>query len=273
MSSNETNPANKIVSERITSINEAGKGNRRFFAIASVGKARWYWVVWPSLGELQTSEKPLFHIADGYEKTKAEAVEKALEVAGMYATWIAAKYASAYHHNTKAGIAPQGDDPRRAESPILVVHEFLYRDVYNAATRQWDSVPHRVVRSTGKYVYVEQRPYSPDNLTGSWLDSEVPTYRLDRQSLEREGYAFIPATASLADTEEPIFFGDERVKWQGEHLPNCLKVLQLTWPCTVMEVHEAYRRLVKSAHPDGGGNHDKFLELQAAYEQALRICR
>jgi hypothetical protein len=255
-------------------VTEAGKGNRRFFAIASLTRTRWYWVVWPSLGELQASREPLFHIAEGYENTKAKAVEKALEVAGMYAEWIAAKYAKAYHQNAKAGTTWKGARSRIAESPhILAMHEFLYRDVYDPATKQWTSVPHRVLRRTRKYVYVEQRPYSPDDLTGSWLDGERSTYRLDRQVLEQEGYAFITATAYLAENEEPLFFTYDRRKRHGSQWPKCLEVLNLSWPCTVTEVQEAYRKLVKSAHPDGGGNHDKFLELQAAYEQALRMCR
>ena len=253
---------------------EGGKGNRRFFAIVSIGKERWYWVVWPSLQELQTSEIPLSHVAEGYEKTKAEAVEKALEVAGMYAEWIGAKYAKSYHQNTKARVTRKEYGSPIGESlDSLVMHEFLYRDIFDAATQQWDAVPHRVVRRTTKYVYVEQHPYSDNSLTGSWLEGELPTYRLDRQALEENGYAFIPATADLADKEEPIFFNHERRKWTGDQVPACLKVLQLSWPCTVTEVHEAYRKLVKNAHPDGGGSHDKFLELQAAYEQALRICR
>jgi DnaJ-class molecular chaperone with C-terminal Zn finger domain len=253
-------------------VNEAGRGNRRFFAIASLGRTRWYWVVWPSLGELQASNEPLIHIAEGYGKTKAEAVEKALEIAGRFAEWIAAKYAKTYHHNTKAGTTPERDSSHIAESP-LVMHEFLYRDIYDAATKQWDSVPHRVVRRTRKYVYVEQHSYSSDNLTGGWLDAERPTYRLDRQVLEQEGYAFIPASSYLSDKEEPLFFNHERGKRYSGRLPTCLEVLHLSWPCTVADVQEAYRRLVKSAHPDGGGSHSKFLELQAAYEQALRICR
>jgi hypothetical protein len=255
-------------------VTEAGKGNRRFFALASLTRTRWYWVVWPSLGELQASREPLLHIAEGYENTKAKAVEKALEVAGMYAEWIAAKYAKAYHQNAKAGPTWKGASPRIAESPhILVIHEFLYRDVYDPSTKQWASVPHRVLRRTRKYVYVEQRPYSTNDLTGSWLNGERSTYRLDRQVLEQEGYAFIPATAYLAENEEPLFFTYDRRKRHGSQWPKCLEVLNLSWPCTVIAVQEAYRKLVKSAHPDGGGNHDKFLELQAAYEQALRTCR
>ncbi len=260
--------------ERIMGVSEPRKGKRRFFAITSLNRSRWYWVVWPSLGELQASKEPLLHTGEGYEKTKAEAVERALELAGTDAERIAAKYAKAYHRS-KADTSRKGARHRITEPPDTPVAQgFLYRDVRDAMTRHWDSVPHRVVRITRKYVYVEQHPYSPDDLTGSWLDQERPTFRLDRQALEQEGYAFIPATATIADTEEPMFFTRPRHKcvgWYGRQLPKCLGVLGLSWPCTVTDVKEAYRRLVKRAHPDGGGNHDKFLALQEAYEQALRM--
>lgn len=138
--------------------NETGKGNRRFFAIASLGENRWYWVVWPSLSELQTSANPMSHIADGVEETKADAVEKALDVAGRFARWIAGKYAKAYYQNTKAGITPTGNRARNLESPdVPVLHEYLYRDIYDAATKQWKSMPHRIVNRTRKYIYVQQR--------------------------------------------------------------------------------------------------------------------
>lgn len=74
------------------------------------------------------------------------------------------------------------------------------------ATRKWISVPHRILRSTSKYVFVEQRPSLSEEMTGSWLDGEPPAYRLERQMLEQQGYAFIPATADLSDLEEPVFF-------------------------------------------------------------------
>jgi hypothetical protein len=260
--------------KKTMSANETGKGNRRFFALTSLGKNRWYWVVWPSLIELQTSANPISHIAEGVEETKADAVEKALDVAGRFAAWVAGKYALAYYQNTKAGTTPSGNRSRIPGSPgVPVLHEYLYRDIYDDSTKQWQSVPHRIVNRTSKYIYVEQRPFSRDDLTGSWLDGEQPVYRLDRQALEQQGYAFIPATAALPEHEEPVFFISERYIWQGNQVPTCLKVLHLSWPCTVTDVHEAYRKLVKSTHPDGGGSHDKFLELQAAYEQALRLIK
>ena len=252
----------------------AGRESRRFFAITSLGKSRWYWVVWPSLAEIQTVTKPLSHVAEGVEETKADAVEKALDVAGRNATWIAAKFAKAYHQNIKAGRTPSGSHPRDTgpgNTPVL--HEYLYRDIYDAAARQWTSMPHRIVRRTSNYIYVEQQPYSPGDSTGSWLDQESPTYRLDRQTLKQQGYAFISPTAPLTDQQEPVFFVSERNQWHSSQVPACLQILHLSWPCTVKEVQEAYRKLVKSAHPDGGGSPDQFVALQAAYEQALRLCQ
>jgi curved DNA-binding protein CbpA len=38
-------------------------------------------------------------------------------------------------------------------------------------------------------------------------------------------------------------------------------------------VKAAYRQRVKQVHPDYGGKHEDFLALQAAYEEALRLCR
>ena len=65
----------------------------------------------------------------------------------------------------------------------------------------------------------------------------------------------------------------ERVVQYGGLLPACFSLLGLSFPCTVAEVKAAYRDLAKRAHPDRGGSHGEFLELQAAYEQALHLCR
>ena len=260
--------------DSVMNMDTPSQEGKRFFAITSLGRNRWYWVVWPSLFELQNAEQPPLHIAEGIEKEKEVAVEKALEAAGRYATWIAAKYAKSYYQNTKAGTTRMQDRQDGVESAHFpAMHEFLYRDHYDVLTRRRTSVPYRIVRRTEKYIYIEQQPYSPENMTGSWLDGEQPTYRLDRESLDHQGYAFIPSTVELTDQEEPVFFTSARDAGPGNQGPAGLQVLNLSWPCTVTEVQEAYRRLVKSAHPDGGGSHDKFLELQTAYEQALRICR
>ena len=90
--------------------------------------------------------------------------------------------------------------------------------------------------------------------------------------LEKEGYAFVPPTAYVEDAEE-IYFSNEYTKLSGEVQIKCIQMLNLSWPCTEAEVKRAYRRSVKSAHPDGGGSQEMFLALQEAYEQALQLCR
>lgn len=244
-----------------------------FFAVASLGKERWYWVVWPSLDMLQSGVS-VQHLADGYERTKAEAVDRALEVAGMDGEWVAAKYAKAYHRQAsrerRTGGA-QGYENGPTAMPGKL--EFVYHDIQDKRTKNWRSVPHRVVRKTRKYVYINQSPYDPDSLTGTWLDHDAPTFRLNRDMLEREGYAFVPVTA---DIDDPLFFTipyQERVAQYAHGSFACLDRLGLSFPCSIAEVKAAYRELAKRAHPDHGGSHDEFLALQAAYEQALHVCR
>ena len=43
-----------------------------YFAVTSLGKDRWYWVVWPSLEMVQSGQSGA-HVAEGYERAKAEA--------------------------------------------------------------------------------------------------------------------------------------------------------------------------------------------------------
>ena len=252
-------------------INRPEKEKRRFVAVTSLSKSRWYWVIWPSLDEIQASDEPLLHVGEGYEKTKSEAIERALELAGKYAKWIAAKYARTYHRNKTSGKRKRLNPRTPEHSNTLKMDEFLYRDVYDTESRQWVPVPHRVVRRTNKFVFIEQQPYSPDELTGSWFDRESPTFRLNRRMLEQEGFAFVPPTPYVEDAEE-IYFSNEYTKLSGDVQIKCIQMLNLSWPCTEAEVKRAYRKLVKSAHPDGGGSQDMFLALQEAYEQALQLC-
>lgn len=234
------------------------KLKQTFFAVASVGKDRWYWVVWPSLAQLRAGEVGP-HLAEGYEKAKAEAVDRALEVAGMNGEWVAAKYARQYHRQHRQA---------RGSGSVPLPLEFLYQDHRDPATREWYSRPHRVVKKTKKYVYVERRPYDSDQRTGSWLDDEAETFRLNRHMLETEGYVLTP----IAEVEDPLFFTTPYQERATQPL-TCFLRLGLSFPCTVAEVKAAYRRLVKQVHPDQGGNHDEFLKLQVAYEQALRLCQ
>jgi hypothetical protein len=207
------------------------------------------------------------HLADGTASNKAEAVEQALDVAGMDGEWVAAKHALQYHRALRA--RERGKPARGAPA----AQEFLYRDVEDTCTGAWRSVPYRVQRKTKATTYVERQPYDASAVTGSWVDSGAATFRLSREALERDGYAFVPITV---DTEDPLFFTtpyDQRVTHPGRASPACLAVLGLTFPCTIAQVRDAYRDRVRRAHPDHGGGHEAFIALQEAYEEASRLCR
>lgn len=244
------------------------KEDQPTFAVTSLGRNRWYWVVWPSLAQLQ-SGKLERHVADGYTTNKADAVDQALAAAGIYGRWVAAKFARQYHRQRQQ-TKRVGDEEEEHNTVVPTVQTFLYRDVQDPETGYWVSIPYRVIKRTARYVYVERHPYSLEQLTGSWADFEAKTYRLDRQMLEQAGYAFLP----LLDGEDPLFFSTpyaERVDVGGDAGANLLAVFSDV--SSIEEMKSIYRRLARRFHPDRGGTHQDFLALQSAYKRALQLLR
>lgn len=54
--------------------------------------------------------------------------------------------------------------------------------------------------------------------------------------------------------------------------PGWAAVLGIAPPFHSGQVRSAYRARSKEVHPDAGGDHDEFLRLQTAYEEAQRYC-
>ena len=66
--------------------------------------------------------------------------------------------------------------------------------------------------------------------------------------------------------------GNEIVpEWVLRDTPPCIAALGLSWPCTEVQIKDAYRKLAEKNHPDLGGNRQKFLMLQSHFEQAVRL--
>jgi hypothetical protein len=61
--------------------------------------------------------------------------------------------------------------------------------------------------------------------------------------------------------------------WAREHTPRAVAALGLRMPCTENDLMRAYRRRVKTMHPDHGGDQQRFLRLQADFEEALNLVR
>lgn len=52
---------------------------------------------------------------------------------------------------------------------------------------------------------------------------------------------------------------------------DCWQVLGVEWCSPATVVKAAYRQLCWTRHPDRGGSHEQFVQLRAAYEEALRL--
>jgi hypothetical protein len=96
-------------------------------------------------------------------------------------------------------------------------------------------------------------------LLGHWL--LVLDYRRYLRSLRR---ALVVVTQAISPGTP---------SWAGQDRPPCLQALDLAMPCTEEEVLAAYRRRVKTLHPDRGGDLQQFLRLQKHFEQAMYLAR
>jgi hypothetical protein len=61
----------------------------------------------------------------------------------------------------------------------------------------------------------------------------------------------------------------ELPEWVRKDTPRCILALGLTMPCSSADILAAYRRKVKTMHPDVGGDRREFLRLQGHFEQAM----
>ena len=61
--------------------------------------------------------------------------------------------------------------------------------------------------------------------------------------------------------------------WARPQVPRCVAVFGLAWPCTEEELTQAYRRKIKTLHPDRGGDERQFRMLQGYFEEALAMTR
>jgi hypothetical protein len=162
-----------------------------------------------------------------------------------------------------------------AEKTSIAQQEFLYYDVRLPVAgdqRQWRSLSYRILKRTPKYVYIASTPYVAGGQAGHWGEGNNRMIRLNRQHLERWGYAFVSfGDADRYGLEEPLFYTTPFAQRAGDAVAqqDCFAQLELTPPYSVAAVKRAYRRLAKQHHPDRGGAASRFLALQHAYRQAL----
>jgi hypothetical protein len=68
-------------------------------------------------------------------------------------------------------------------------------------------------------------------------------------------------------------FRQDMPVWAAPHTPPFMLALGLSMPCTEADVLRVYRQRVKQLHPDRGGDMQRFLRLQAHFEQTIEYLR
>jgi|GEM_PF-1587441 len=85
----------------------------------------------------------------------------------------------------------------------------------------------------------------------------------------------LPGRGGFREMIEHLYLDEERRdsnRSSEAGQPGWAVILGLTPPFCRDQIRSAYRARSKSVHPDIGGDHDEFIRLQAAYEEALRHC-
>jgi hypothetical protein len=129
-----------------------------------------------------------------------------------------------------------------------------------------DPIPHQVMEKTEKsyvvYAHAATTPVSPNIY-------QRETFVLNRKMLEKGKSVVRHATPGYGRwTLKPHV----AVKFQDHSsMAACFAALGLRWPTTETAVRLAYRRLALACHPDTGGSHGEFLELNRHYRQALSM--
>ena len=147
--------------------------------------------------------------------------------------------------------------------------EFLYTWFQNhdddARPGQWWA--HNVLKRTKEFVFVQYR-------IGGYLGRHPSrkTLKLRRHELEEKGEIYWHSGRTLVR----CFYTEEKKNRieQGQkisNIPECLKVLGLTREATASDVKRAYHEAALKAHPDTGGDHEDFLQLQKHYQSALLL--
>jgi hypothetical protein len=222
----------------------------------SVGRDRWYWLVYRSFEEIWDQADP---IATGYAVSPEECESAALAIdsrATLYRNCLA------YGHHRKLSVERRMKKP--SNSKKAVQQEYLYTD--HEYGDYWDGIgdyrysnSHRIVKVTKQSVFVEKNGWRPE---GTWHEYDVESYRLNRAELLADGEVWSNQARNRFYTK-PI---QER---RQLYRPPYLVELDLPQGATKAQIESQFRRLARVHHPDCFGDAEKFKQISAAYDQAM----
>ena len=98
------------------------------------------------------------------------------------------------------------------------------------------------------------------------LQEEGVTDRHEAMRQAKRIIASISRLRNYADDQLRAHAADDSEDNGCDQHDEAADMLGVIWPCTPAALDAAYRSKAKTAHPDAGGSHAKFVALQEAYE-------
>jgi len=233
------------------------------FSRCSVGKNKWLWAAW-LYDELLGGHPPF---AYGYKTTSSAAEETARQTLGSRFPLSPSFQGIAGHaEHWRRRLASEKKAQQISDGSTAVPMEFLYCDWTSDYDGETKSAAHRILKKTAKKVFVDAESNSfHHTLYGDWRDfAWRRTYALDRAKLERDGRVY---------THQDAFYSKPIEERQHDYVPSFYEALGLTSPCPASQVKQAWRKLVRSVHPDSGGSSEEFNRLSNAYAKAMDYSR
>lgn len=107
-----------------------------------------------------------------------------------------------------------------------------------------------------------------------WPEWEEVFKKLEEREKEREFYRrFEREYAQRRNAENARFWEQFEQACKQDQPPGAADPYGFAGLADAAAVKRRYRDLCKAHHPDSGGNHNAFVQMQAAYEDALRRCQ
>lgn len=138
-----------------------------------------------------------------------------------------------------------------------------------------DTFPSVIYRKSFYYPDTEQYWYEPvfiDQATAHRVilhDIDGVTFTLDRDKLEKHGRVY-HHKGGMFYLKKGVDAVETIKEYYDKHISKtAADVLGIDIPYTKENVKAAYRKLAAQNHPDTGGDGEKFIQIQSAYESLL----
>jgi hypothetical protein len=250
------------------------------YAVCNAGKGRWFWLAeahhWflrPADDGHKAFEARWPELGSGYATDRDTALALAREAAGPDALQEEPRYASHIHRQRAKARNMDRALARNQDATGATQPEYVYTLEGGQSFDDWlqwspyTAQPHAILRKTARYVFVAGRY------------RESPALRLNREQLEQTGmhshprlwrsvFFLNPPDVAAMNAEY-----DRHKRQPGATVLAALKALNLDAGAAALDIERAYRRHAFDAHPDRGGDPDRFIIVRAAYETAIAAAK